>query len=107
MRFKPFLNLGTFWWRQPVNNARNFNCIERTITKNFCTDNFKLLEENPISLYNIKKIIKGTGKESHEGPTCLKTECPVCEMNQQSPNKDGEEKLAVFINKTTGMDFCS
>lgn len=75
--------------------------------QNFCSNiNLKQPDEGPVSLYNIKKLLKSgnSASEIHEGFTCIKTHCPVCEFDK--PAKD-VEKVPIFINKTTGNFICA
>lgn len=75
--------------------------------QNFCSNiNLKRPDEGPVSLYNIKKLLKSgsNASEIQEGFTCIKTQCPVCEFDK--PTKDCK-KVPVFINKTTGNFICA
>lgn len=70
--------------------------------QNFCSNiNLKQPDESPVSLYNIKKLLKSgsNGSEIQEGFTCIKTQCPVCDFDKQTKKN---ERVSVFINKTTG-----
>lgn len=55
-------------------------------------------ESSNFSLYNVKKIMKGSGRAFDEGFTCIRSECPACDLNKGKST----QLSTVFVNKTTG-----
>lgn len=84
--------------KQQISLLKKQKCsLQRDFSSTIIRQKDDSTSESPSStLMKIKKYVKLNNISYQEGPTNLKTSCPVCEG---CSNKD------IFINKTTG-DLC-
>lgn len=82
---------------QSLRISKNVPCPYRTnFQRQYCSEKFKIVENESASVFTIRKTLKSAGVESTEGISFIKTLCPVCDFTE------GRTDCSIFINKVTG-----
>lgn len=77
--------------------SKNVPCPYRTnFQRQYCSEKFKIVENESVSVLTIRRTLKTAGVESTEGFSFIKTLCPVCDV------ADSKTDCSIFINKVTG-----
>lgn len=65
--------------------------------RQYCSEKFKLVENESTSVITIKRTLKSAGIESTEGSSFIKTSCPICDF------ADSKAASSIYINKVSGI----
>lgn len=92
-----------FGYRNRSNNSvinKNVPCAFRTNSqRKYCSEKFKLVENESTSVLTIKRTLKSAGVESTEGYSFIKTSCPICDF------ADSKATSSIYINKVSGTNI--
>lgn len=78
-------------------NKNGSSCVFRTNSRRqYCSEKFKIVDNESVSVLTIKKTLKSAGVELTEGFSFIKTSCPICDL------PDSNVGSSIYINKISG-----